>query len=73
MFADVLARKIDFLAPVIVHVYNRIKESGRWPKQWLTEYVSVIPKGKCPDAITDTRNISCTNYLSKVFERFMLK
>ena len=63
---------IDILAGPISAIYNKTVETGKWPTQWLTEHVTVIPKGKCPDDPSNCRNISCTNLLSKVLERLVL-
>lgn len=37
------------------------------------EYVTIIPKNSCPESPAECRNLSCTNFLSKVFERIVLK
>ena len=43
-----------------------------WPTSWSTEYVTIIPKVPAPENFDQCRNISCTNYLSKVFKAFVL-
>ena len=60
------------LAPVVTHVFNRITASGRWPTLWKTEYVTVIPKIPNPQEPSECRNIACTNFLSKLYESFVL-
>ena len=73
IFIDVLVKNIKLLAPIIAKIYNRIIETAEWPKAWLTEHVTVIPKGNIPEDPSGCRNISCTNFLSKVLERIILK
>ena len=60
------------LALVVTDIYNAVLKTHEWPKQWSREYVTVIPKGNNPEGIDGCRNISCTNYLSKVLENFVL-
>ena len=43
-----------------------------WPTKWKTEYVTVIPKNNDPQEPSECRNISCTNFLSKLYESFLL-
>ena len=54
-------------------VFNAINKTGKWPKKWKKEHVTVIPKGPKPDGLRECRNISCTPYLSKVLEGVLLK
>ena len=72
IFINTLVDNIKILAPVIAAVYNQIFLTGVWPAKWLTEYVTVIPKGSTPEKPAKCRNISCTNFLSKVLERLVL-
>ena len=60
------------MAPVISNIYNKVVETGQWPRAWLIEHVTVIPKGNIPEDPSKCRNISCTNFLSKVLERLVL-
>ena len=57
----------------ILAVYNKITETKRWPEIWKLEHVTVIPKGPDPQEPAKCRNISCTNFLSKVYESFVLQ
>ena len=54
-------------------VFNKITSTVDWPAQWKTEYVTVIPKNTSPTHASECRNISCTNFLSKLYETFVLK
>ena len=72
VFVNVVVDNLGLLAPVITDIYNKIINTGRWPAQWTTEHVTIIPKGRCPEDPSKCRNISCTNYLSKVLERLVL-
>ena len=52
-------------------IYNEITRSGVYPRQWVTEYVTPIPKVTPPDSEDDLRNISLTPDLSKDYENFL--
>ena len=54
-------------------IYNAIISVKVWPVAWKKEYVTVIPKKKMPEAMGDLRNISCTRFVSKVFESYMME
>ena len=54
-------------------IFNAINKTGKWPKRWKKEHVTVIPKCPKPDGLRECRNISCTPYLSKVLEGVLLK
>ena len=72
IFVQTLVKNIKTLAPVISSIYKKIIQMSVWPTAWLTEYVTVIPKGNNPEDPAKCRNISCTNFLSKVLERLVL-
>ena len=44
-----------------------------WPDEWKVETQTAIPKKTTPTSMSDLRNISCTNYLSKILESFVLE
>lgn len=73
IFVDVLVDNIKTLAPPISAIYNRVVQTGTWPQACKIEHVTVIPKGNIPEDPSKCRNISCTNFLSKVFERIVFK
>ena len=73
IFVNVLVSNIKLLSPTIAKIYNRIVVTGTWPRAWKIEHVTVIPKGNVPEDPSKCRNISCTNFLSKVFERIVFK
>ena len=62
----------DSIAVPLSAIYNRITSLKQWPKQWKAEHVTVIPKCQSLDSFGDCRNISCINFLSKVYESFVL-
>lgn len=72
IFIDVLTGCVDTLVQPIARIFNAAVKSNCWPTLWKTEYVTVIPKNKLPENKSDCRNISCTNYLSKILERIVL-
>ena len=57
----------EFAVPVM-EIFNRINDSGKWPTNWKTEYLTVIPKVPNPSGLHECRNISCTAALSKILE-----
>ena len=57
----------------ITRIFNHITLTQKWPKQWKTEVVTVIPKRPNPDNPGECRKLSCTNLLSKVYEGFVLE
>ena len=60
------------LAIPVTHIFNMMLEAKVWPLKWKTEYVTIIPKIAARERPAECRNISCTNFLSKVFERIIL-
>ena len=70
--ADLYGIYSDELAVPITHIFNGITRQKKWPLLWKREYVTVIPKGMNPETPADCRNIFCTNFLSKVYERIVM-
>ena len=62
----------EMLAVPVTNIFNSIICSGVWPELWKREYVTIIPKIPSPQEASECRNISCTNFLSKLFESFVL-
>ena len=52
-------------------IFNSITKSGCYPRQWVTEYVTPIPKVTPPETEDDLRNISLTADLSKDYEKIL--
>ena len=73
LFVNVLTDNLSVLSSPICRIFNAIQMENKWPQPWLVEYVSVIPKNNIPESPADCRNLSCTNFLSKVFERIVLR
>ena len=73
VFVNCIVQGLPILLKPITHIYNNIVQTGQWPKAWKVEHVTVIPKGTNPETPAMCRNISCTNFLSKVFERIVLR
>ena len=61
------------LSPIIAHIFNLITSKKQWPSPWKIEYVTIIPKKPDPQEPSECRNISCTNFLSKLYESFLLE
>ena len=64
---------VESLAVPITDIFNSISRQFTWPRAWSTEHVTIIPKSKYSDKPNECRNISCTNFLSKIYESFVLK
>ena len=54
-------------------IFNRIAQSGVWAPQYKNEWGVVLPKQKLPDVEKHLKIISCTNQLSKAFEKIVIK
>ena len=61
------------LAGIATRIFNQISQDMQWPRAWATEFVTVIPKTRHSSTPGECRNISCTNFLSKLFESFVLQ
>ena len=72
IFPALVTKHSETLAAPLTHIFNAISETGHWPNQWKTEYVTPIPKVPIPQSPNDLRNISCTMLISKVYESFVL-
>ena len=62
----------EFAVPVM-EIFNKINDTGRWPRNWKTEDLTVIPKVPNPSGLHECRNISCTSALSKILEGQVLE
>ena len=67
------SRFLQLLANPAVIIFNRIINEVRWPSQWTTEYVTIIPKNQAPPDSSECRNISCISFLSKIMESLVLE
>ena len=61
------------LARPITEIFNCVIRTKEWPALWGTEHVTIIPKSRNSAHPSECRNISCTNFLSKVLETFVLE
>ena len=59
------------LSKPIAHIYNRITQTGEYPRQWVIEYQLAIPKTQPTLTEDDTRNIASTAFFSKQYESFI--
>ena len=60
----------EFAFPV-TKIFNKITKSACYPRDWVREYQTPIPKIPSPQTEDDIRNIAKTNFLSKQYERFI--
>ena len=72
IFPDLLSRYKHLLSWPLYIIYNKILKRATWPKRWKDEHITVIPKKKHPRSLGDCRNISCTNFWSKLLEAVVL-
>ena len=63
----------DLLAIPTTRIINASFGALVWPRHWKLETQSAIPKTGKPQSFNDLRNISCTNYLSKIMESYLLE
>ena len=59
------------LASPITTIFNAITVTGEYPRQWVVEHQTPIPKVVPPTCEDDLRNISGTPFFSKVYETFL--
>ena len=64
---------LPFLAKPAQIIFSQAIVDGIYPTRWKTEYVTPHPKTLPPVSYGDLRNLSLTEFLSKSFERFILK
>ena len=59
------------LVTPITKIYNRITQSKEFPRSWVNEQQTPIPKTHPPASLEDIRNISGTPFFSKQYESFL--
>ena len=64
---------LPFLAKPAQMIFSQAITDGVYPTRWKTEYVTPHPKVLPPVSYGDLRNLSLTEFLSKSFERFILR
>ena len=69
---EVFTDDVELVAIPVTKIFNKIIEQNKWPDLWKREHVTVIPKTKHASEPSQCRNISCTNFFSKVFESIVL-
>ena len=55
-------------------IFNKVIQSGKWPRQWVQEHaivLSKLEKSRCPSSEEDLRTISKTSWLSKCLEHIL--
>ena len=55
----------------MTRIYNKITESKEFPRPWVNELQTPIPKKNPPSSIDDVRNLSGTPFFSKQYESFL--
>ena len=59
------------LAKPLEVIFNAITKTAEYPRQWVVEHQTPIPKIYPPSSEDELRNISCTPFFSKVYEAFL--
>ena len=59
------------LVPPVTIIYNKITESREFPRSWVKEQQTPIPKIHPPSSMDEIRNISGTPFFSKQYESFL--
>ena len=73
MYPESVRRNYQHLLLPLCSIFNSAKNDLSWPALWKIEYQTCIPKKTRPESVDELRNISCTNYFSKVFELYILR
>ena len=61
---------VELAKPVAI-IYNAITKMAEYPRQWVVENQTPIPKSYPPESEEDLRNISGTPFFSKLYESFL--
>ena len=61
---------VEFSKPAAI-IMNKITQHAEYPRQWVVEFQSAIPKTQPPLSENDLRLISGTAFFSKVYEAFL--
>ena len=67
----VVQEVITELAEPATMLFNKITKTAEYPRQWVIEHATPIPKVKPPQDEDDLRLISATPFLSKVYESIL--
>ena len=54
-------------------IFQNITQTGHWPKPWRIEYGTPLRKEQNPETEDQLRIISLTNFLSKVYEQYVIQ
>ena len=60
----------ELVSPVTI-IYNQITQTKEFPRPWVVEQQTAIPKVYPPSSKDDLRNISGTPFFSKLYESFL--
>ena len=69
---QLLTELASSIAGVMTDIFNRFPKDMIWPEEWRKEFQTVIPKKSPPENFDQLRNLSCTNFLSKIMESFVI-
>ena len=67
-----VSRLAKSIAVPACSIFNEVARTIVWPSLWKQEYQTIIPKKPNPTDFSQLRNLSCTNFLSKVLESFLI-
>lgn len=61
------------VAKPVTTIFNTIFRDLAWPANWKVKTTVVVPKMAVPGTLAECRNISCTNFFSKVLVSIVLQ
>ena len=60
------------LAVPAANIFNSINQTGLYPRQWVREFVTPVPKVTLPESEDDLRPISLTADLSRDYNKLLV-
>ena len=72
MFPALINKCANMICWPLSAIYNQVLISYVWPITWKREHVTIIPKKTMPESFSDLRNISCTLFVSKILETYVM-
>ena len=62
-----------FIATIATDVFNNITQTGEYPRQWVREFVTPVPKTDFPEDEDATRPISLINDLARDYNHWVVR
>ena len=61
-----------WIAGPVAHIFNCINQTGLYPRPWVVEYVTPIPKTNAPESEDELRPISIIADLAQDYNKFLV-